>query len=92
MLRIEMANLKSKREEEIIDRIDWISSKEQVADIFTKEKVPKMCVENLRRMVNDFKGEEREREYVQTDFQFGEQWSKRRTTRQKKEKLLKKAP
>ena len=62
MLRIEMANLKSKREEEIIDRIDWISSKEQVADIFTKEKVPNMCVENLKRMVNDFNGEERERE------------------------------
>ena len=59
-----MANLKSKREEEIIDRIDWISSKEQVADILTKEKVPKICVENLRRMVNDLNGEERERERI----------------------------
>jgi len=39
MLRIELANVKEKLEEKVIDRVEWIKSDEQVADGLTKWRV-----------------------------------------------------
>ena len=37
MLRIELAGLKEKLEENIITEVQWVSKKEQIADALTKE-------------------------------------------------------
>ena len=61
MLRIELANVKHKLEEGIIDKVKWISNKEQLADMLTKKDGRKIN-ERIICEIGGRGGEKEERE------------------------------
>ena len=53
MVRIELASIKNRIEEGIIENIGWVNSKDQIADCLTKKNV---SPENLMNTVGGIRG------------------------------------